>query len=396
MPRTPTPPASRGTGSPHALRRRNQELLIEALRLHGPSTQTTLARTTGLAAATISNLVKILEDENLVRTRNVIQSGRRAVEIALRVDDTLAVGFDVGRSELRTVISKLDHEIVVEKTIDLPQGHRPSQVIELSRALLRDLLASNALDPRNVGGIGMGIPTAIGADQKALDPDQLLPHWHDVDLPELAQNAFDIPVILDNDANLGALAHRSFGPYSSVDNLVFINVGVGIGAGVIAGGQLIRGHSGGAGEIGHLPVLEGGNLCFCGNRGCLTSVASTTAIDTALSQTRLGRNTSEIDIVTLARNRDITARRILEDAGICLGFAVAAVCNVLNPEIVIIGGPLAPIGAQFLDPINRGMARRTLPSVALNTQLTMSHLGSRAGVLGAACLAMQQISIASL
>lgn len=391
-PMSPRPPSSRGTGSQHALRRRNRELVIEALARRGPSTQANLARTTGLATGTISNIVRELDQENLISSRPIVDSGRRAIEIALGGSDKVSVGIDINRSCVTVALATLDRRLRRHVTVDLELGHRPEDTLLTTRRLVRELLDSEALPASAVVGYGIGLPTALGHDSNPVGPDFLLPGWHGHDLPGLAEDVLRGPVTWENDANLDALAQIAFGPFGGVSDLVFIKVGRGIGAGIVTGGQLVRGHVGAAGELGHLPIDPDGELCYCGNRGCLETLASTTRIAASLQRARRGRERelTDADVVALARSRDLATLRILDDAGQALGTAIAAVCNILNPEVVVIGGPLAPIGAPLLEPATRALARKALPAVAASTVVTANQLGETSEAMGALALVAQR------
>lgn len=385
--RKPPAPSSRHTGSQHALRRRNTDLVIETLTRRGPTTQANLARLTGLSTGTISNIVRSLDDHDLISSRPVIDSGHRAIEISLRGDQRLAIGVDVERSQLRVILARLDHTVVAEVVEPLCPGHAPEPTLARVGQIVREVLEANAVPDSEVVGAGLAVPTALDHDRRAARPDTLLPHWHDTDLCSLASEMLPCPTHIENDANLGALAHLAWGPYDHVNDLVFIQLDEGIGAGIIVGGKLVRGHAGLAGELGHLPVPGLDEWCHCGNRGCLHTVASTGQIRASLRRARRGRDVDEAGIVELARARDVATMRILEDAGFALGTTIASVCNLLNPEVVVIGGPLVGVGAPLLDPVTRGIGRRALPAVAAGTRLAMSHLGARAVALGGISLA---------
>jgi len=197
-------------------------------------------------------------------------------------------------------------------------------------------------------------------------------------------------VVFDNDANLGALAEVTWGPHSEIDNLVFVKVGSGIGAGLILNGRPFYGGLGITGEIGHDTITDNGVVCHCGNRGCLETVASTSVMLDLLARagvTRVGQ------IVSRARAGDSATLRVLDDAGLAVGRALASVANLINPEVIVIGGPLAELGDLFLGSIERGLMRHAVPSVGESTRLVMSSLGERAEALGAAALVLQHQAV---
>jgi len=194
-----------------------------------------------------------------------------------------------------------------------------------------------------------------------------------------------MPVVVDNDANLGALAETVWGAGRGCSDLVYVKAATGIGAGLVLGGRLYRGATGAAGELGHLPVDEAGAICRCGNRGCLETVASPVAVAGLLSRSR-GENVSLPDLLELVRNGDRGACRAVADAGEAVGAALAGAVNLLNPELVIIGGDLAATGDILLDPLRAAIHRRAVAPAAHDVRITRGTLGEHAEALGAAAI----------
>jgi predicted NBD/HSP70 family sugar kinase len=198
-----------------------------------------------------------------------------------------------------------------------------------------------------------------------------------------------VPVHLDNDANLGALAEVTLGAGQSARTAVYVQLSSGIGAGLIVDGRPYRGATGTAGEIGHVVVDEGGALCRCGNRGCLETVAATGALVDLLRRSH-GDNLTVEAMIEAARAGDAGCRRVIDDAGRALGQVVATLLNVLNPEMVIVGGDLAAAGDLLLDGIRESVARAALPETSRGAQLVAGVLGERAQVLGALALVVSE------
>jgi len=236
--------------------------------------------------------------------------------------------------------------------------------------------------------VGIGIPGPIDRRTNTVVVGAILPEWVGVGLTDLERH-FDFPLIIDNDANFGALAEVTWGENRGVRNLVFVKIGSGIGSGLILNGAPYGGHLGITGEIGHTPVSDHGLVCRCGNRGCLETVASI-----SIMIELLGRGSpvpvTTADIVRRGLARDPATLRVLDDAGTAVGRAIANMANMINPEVVLIGGPLAALGDIILEPVKRGLVRNALPIVGETTAIRMSSLGDRAEALGAAALVLQQ------
>ncbi|MEC5169425.1 ROK family transcriptional regulator [Glaciihabitans sp. GrIS 2.15] len=379
------PRGARNPGSQSALRELNQQRIIDALLGSGPLTQAELARQTGLSTATVSNIVKTMTAIGSLETEPTTSSGRRALLVRLSNNGAVAVGIDFGRRHLRIVLASLGFTVVAERFVELPLGHRAEESIDRASQLLAALLEEHDVKPSAVLGVGVGIPGPIDQRTGTVVQGAILPEWVGIHLLEL-EKRLHFPVVFDNDANLGALAEVTWGPHNTVDNLVFVKIGSGIGAGLILGGHPFSGSLGITGEIGHETITDNGVACHCGNRGCLETVASTSVM-MALLGTRAPVSTA--DIVRNALSGDSATLRVLDDAGAAIGRGLASIANLINPEVIVIGGPLAGLDQILLDPIRRGLLRHAVPSVGEATGLVMSSLGDRAEALGAASLVLQ-------
>jgi predicted NBD/HSP70 family sugar kinase len=199
----------------------------------------------------------------------------------------------------------------------------------------------------------------------------------------------DIPVMVDNDANLGALAEAAFGAGRDAGDLIYLKVSSGIGAGLILNGRLYRGSHGLAGELGHVLVDPDGIVCRCGNRGCLETVAATGALVDLLRRSH-GEDLTVQDMLTAARGGDVGCRRVIQDAGRALGQVVATLLNVLNPELLVVGGDLAAAGDLLLDGVRESVGRAALPEASRGAEVVAGVLGDRAQVLGALALVVSE------
>ena len=380
---------ARKPGSQTALRNQNVQRVVEALTTDGACTQAELARGTGLSSATVSNIVRTMVDRGLVTTSPTTSSGRRAVLVRLEGRGAVLVGIDIGRRHVRVALASLGYEVVAERAVALPRGHRAEEGIEAAALLLEALLAENVIDRGAVVGVGVGIPGPIDRRSGTVVEGAILPEWVGLKVRQALEDRLDFPVFIDNDANLGALAEVTWGPHTSVQDLVFLKIGSGIGCGLIVAGSPFYGHLGIAGEIGHSPVSDGGPTCRCGNKGCLEMAASTSMMIEALGRGDSTRISTE-DIVRRGLSGDSATLRVLDDAGFAAGRALAGVVNLINPEVVVVGGPLAELGEVFLGPIRRGLLRYAVPLAGETTTLAMSSLRDRAEALGAAALVSRQ------
>jgi predicted NBD/HSP70 family sugar kinase len=378
-------------GSQSALRRLNQQRIIETL-MSGPSTQAELARKTGLSTATVSNIVKIMQDAGLASTEPTTSSGRRALNVRLNSNGAVAVGIDFGRRHLRVVLASLSYQVIAEESVMLPLGHQSEEGIQAAVVLLEKLLRESGVDRTAVVGAGVGIPGPIDRRTGTVAQGAILPEWVGINILQHLEDTLKIPVFIDNDANLGAWSEVTWGPHTGVSNLMFMKIGSGIGAGLILNGAPYYGNVGITGEIGHATIHEHGLVCRCGNRGCLETIASTTTMIELLGRSE-NPPLTPADIVRKGLARDSATLRVVDDAGLAVGRALGNVANLINPEVIVVGGPLAGLGNLLLDPIRRGLVRHAVPVIGETTILTMSSLGDRAEALGAAALVFQHAGI---
>lgn len=370
-------------GSPGALRRANRERIVDELRRRESPTQADIARETGLAPATVSNIVRELERDGVVV---VTEAGRRR---RVRLRDTrsslAAVGVDYGHRHVTVAVATADGRVVTERRTDLEPDVSAADGLRTAAALLREVLSeAGAVDTVDV--VGMGLPAPIDSRTGSVGSLTILPTWVGLPAAALAAEAFGRPVVVDNDANLGALAEFRWGCGADVDNLAYLKLSEGVGAGLVVDGHIFRGPAGTAGEIGHTTVNEFGVLCRCGNRGCLeTMIAARQVVE--LLRPVVGRELSIGEVVRRAREGDRSCARAVADIGLQVGAAVADLCNLLNPEMIIVGGELAQAEELLLTPIRQVISRRGIPSAVDQAILTTATLGAYAHVLGAAALA---------
>ncbi|MCL1870245.1 MAG: ROK family transcriptional regulator [Promicromonosporaceae bacterium] len=383
MPRRP-----QGTGSQTALRGLNTAAITRQLAVRGPQLQADLARRTGLSPATVSNIVNHEVAGGRIRTERVLRDGRWGVLVSVVPDDTVVVGIDVGRSHLRLVGSDTARRTFGAREVALELGHQPEETFALASRLLDELVENEGLSRSQVRRCGVALPASLGPDG-AVVQQSVLREWAGHDLVTMARDALGIDVVVDNDANLGAFAHA--GTFDVAGTLVYVKVASGIGAGIVSGNRVYRSTSGLSGELGHVQVVDGGQTCYCGSRGCLETLASTRTIIADYARVH-ARPSTLADVIEAVENQDPVALRILAEAGDALGRVLAVVCNLLSPDVVVVGGPLAPVGQPLLDGMEASLRKRALPAAISGTTFVVSDFEPHAEVVGACLLALQDVS----
>jgi glucokinase-like ROK family protein len=386
-----------GSGSLTSLREGNRKRVIDALRERGVASRAELARLTGLSRSTVSTIVAGLLDAGLAAERSgeepassqEAHAGRPPVMISLNSSAGLALGLDFGHRHLRVAVSDLSHTVLAETWREMDVDHSAKHGLDAAADFVTQVLDEAGADRGRVLGVGMGLPGPIDTATGAVQSSAILPGWVGVDARAEASRRLRMPVEVENDANLGALAELVWGAGQGKSDVAYIKVSTGIGAGLISGGRLQHGVAGTAGEIGHTVLVEGGPVCRCGNRGCLETLASARAIADLLSTSRR-EEISTRRLLELAAAGDAAAQRLIGDAGRAIGVAVANLCNLLNPQCVIVGGDLSGAGELLLDPLRRSVRRNAIPSAVEGLEVVPGVLGERAELLGALALVMHE------
>jgi glucokinase-like ROK family protein len=384
----------RSEGSLEALRRLNRLRVIRTMREHGVISRAEIARRTGLSRSTVSSLVSELQADGLVSERGDTgeahgeHGGRPPRLLAFRPSAGAAVGVDFGHSHLRVAVSDLSSIILAERSTPLDTDHAAHEGLDVAARLVAETLAEAEVEAGRVIGAGLGLPGPVDQADGIVGSSAILPGWVGVAAGHEMRRRLGFPVLVDNDANLGALGEAMFGAGQGADDFVYVKVSSGIGAGLILRGQLYRGWGGMAGELGHVLVDPEGAVCRCGNRGCLETAASASAVLELLRRSH-GELTAA-EMLRLAREGDLGCRRVIADAGRAVGGAVALLFNILNPQRLVVGGDLAAAGDLLLDGVRESVRRWALPAAAEAARVVPGVLGERAGVLGALALVLSE------
>lgn len=371
--------------------------LIGTLEARGPLSRADLARETGLSRATVSNLVTDLIADGVVhemgdggRGRSI---GRPGVPVALSRGEGFYVGVDFGRLNLRVAIADLSYRIVDESVGDFDVDVPAHVALDGAAAAVDALIASSGVDRALVRAVAVGVPGPVDERTGMLHAGSILASWVGADVPGGLRQRLSLPVYIDNDANLGALAESTFGGAVGARTALYVLLSVGVGLGIVIEGQVFRGAIGIAGELGHVVVDEKGDVCRCGSRGCLEAIISVNTLRRAL-RTSLG----EIDVDEMMAHAlagHVGARRVIADAGTMVGRLVGDLCNYFNPDLVLVGGELARAGTILLEPFEKSMRRYAIARAVEHVQVQNGALGDRAEVLGAILFAAQKDRAAS-
>lgn len=378
-------------GSQSSLRGANRATMVDALRRHGGLTQVELVGATGLSAATVSTIVKELVGAGVVEVRNTIRSGRRAQRVTIAHRVGLAVGVHIGQRHLRVALGGIDHEIVAEQLLPLPNEHRVDTSLDQAALLVVDLLERVGASMDEVLGVGIGLPAPIDTSTGMVSVRGIMRGWDDVHVGHVMSKRLGLPVFVDNDANLGGLAESRLGAARGYGDSIYVRASYGTGAGIVLGGRLHRGFAGTAGEIGHVQVDPAGTICRCGSRGCLDTVVGAQALTEPL-RASYGVLTLR-DVVSRALDGDPGCRQVIADAGLTIGTVVAGLGMAINPQCVVVGGELAETGELLLGPLRDAIRRRVLLNQIAPLEVVPADFGPRTEVMGAIVLVLDSTDV---
>ncbi|GAA0086157.1 ROK family protein [Clostridium sp. CTA-7] len=304
------------------------------------------------------------------------------------------VGVDLGGTKIYTALVDLEGSIIKEVTVKTEAHKGESVVLEKLLKTIDDVLEGT--DINEVKAIGIGSPGPLDVEKGLIVYTPNLP-FKNFNIVQPIKDRYKLDTYLDNDANVATLSEFMFGAGKGSKNMVFITVSTGIGGGAIINGNLFRGSTSNALEIGHATVMKGGPRCGCGNTGCAEAVASGTAIMKRAREafeskveTSL-KNYEEVtakEVFVEAEKGDKVSQDILNDALSYLGITVANIANTFDPDKIVIGGGVSEAGRIVFDKIENEMERRCLKTIYNHCKVEKALLGNQAGVLGAAALAI--------
>jgi glucokinase-like ROK family protein len=383
----------------------NKHAALDLIRFTaGGITRVELAQRMSLTRAAVTSIVNDLISNRIIREAEsrTANNGRPPIVLEIQAERGCVAGVDLGATHLTVIIANLALHVLQEREIPLDVAQGPDLCIARADELLRELLVKAGLQLSDVLAIGVGVPGPIVMDAGMVLAPPIMPGWDRFPIRTTLEDMWKLPVSLNNDAELGALGEWACGAGRGQQNLAYIKVGTGIGSGILLSGEMYRGATGSAGEIGHLTIDENGPQCTCGNRGCLEAIAGGKAIARQAQEALRGgqrtqlslispiENISAKDVAAAARRGDLLSQQILAQAGGHLGVAIAGLVNLFNPGMVIVGGGVAQIGDLFLEPVRKAVQKRSLPAAAQAVRITTALLGRRSAAMGAV---VQAVSI---
>jgi len=369
------------------MRAHNAHALLNLIWSEQQISRAELARRAGMSPSTVSVIVADLAASGLVRDigAGASRGGRRPVLVGFCDDAYSIVGVEIGATHVTVALTNLRGKVTAFREQRHDVRENPGGTITLVRALIDEVMRAQRVARRRLLGIGVAVPSPVHPDHPGEMSALLMPAWRGVDLHASLADAFGVPVFIDNDANLGAVAELWWGAGARGEDLTYIKIGTGVGSGHIIDGRLYRGAGGIAGEIGHLAIDPSGPECVCGLHGCLATLIGSPALrERARIAWGLEETPPLAELITRARTGEPIAREIVDQAGGHLGTAVAGLLNLLNPAVVVLGGELTSLGELLLEPLRAEIRARALAASIADTRIVASELGARAIAIGGA------------
>lgn len=408
------------------LRRGHEQLVLDLLRTHGPLSRGELGTRCGLSRTTLYDIVGALVASGAVVASapeaGQRKRGRPVERLALNPEAGLAIGIDFARRAVHVAAVNVAHEVVGSAS----EPHRPGlgrrERVDLAERLIRglagDSLRLNALSAIGVGVVGPVVGTPGPARQSGdAAAEAAAPAWaagseaptagsriassrtgagagaapprHLDTVSRLLRERFGVPVLVDNNTRLAALAESTWGAAAGGEDVLYLRLSHGVGGGLVVGGSLHHGAQGLSGEFGHITVDPDGSACECGGTGCLETVASVGAVLDAYRAAG-GRAPDIAAVTAAARDGEGTAAGVLAEVGLRVGSVLAAVCNAIGPGVIVVGGELVAAGPALTDPIERALSAGILPVCRGRIDLRPAALGEVGAALGGIALALRE------
>lgn len=383
------------SGAPKGLRTNNRRQVLELLINEGPKHRAELARRMSTSRTTITNITNELLDRGVVQNRapdlDITGHGHELIAINPAAGYTLGLDFTLDKVAIN--ISDLAKITVSETLFAVDPADTAETRVAAAAAIVRKMLTAAGIEDSSVIGIGVGVPGQI--DRRTYRVGGSIPGqaWSLVDVRSTLADYVPFPIFLENNSRLEAFAEKQWGVGRDSENMLYLNFSSGVGLALFADGNLFRGSIGAAGEVGHMSTDLNGPACPCGNRGCLV-LRTGTAHVLSLLRPAVGAAATWDDVLAETRAGNPACLEVLSEIGTMAGRFLAGISNLLDPELMVIGGELALTGEPFIGPLSTALKRHTLPLTGSRVTVVQAELppGAGTGARGGAALALREMS----
>lgn len=340
-----------------------ESVVVRCLSERGGLSAAQIARTTGLARSTVSTALMSLRKAGVVVEAQGPSEGgkgvgRPAATLTLNPQAGSCVGIHIGLDEVRVMVADVSHSVISEQTIHVGRDYSPEQAAALASDAVAASYSKNGLSVAGLLGVGVSVSgpvTPDGVVQRA----SIVPTWAGVNIRDVFGPALDQSIFADNESNCAAIAEMMWGAAHGRDDFVLFTIDRGVGGAIVQHGKVITGIAGGAGEFGHISLDPAGDLCRCGNRGCLELYASFNRPLEQISRV-VGRRVTMDEVIASAQAGDVGALRMIEDTADIAGRGLGLIGSILNPPLIVVAGRMALAGDLLLRPLTAAYERHTL------------------------------------
>lgn len=393
------------TGSFQLMKSMNRSLILNIIREKGPISRAEIAKLTKLTPPTVSNLVKELLQAEIIIEQRLGESsgGRKPTMLTLNSEMFHVIGLDIGSHDLKIILTTITGEIFKKMVVPIPEEITNDLLLQLMVEAIRSLTQADDIDDSKIIGIGVGMHGIVDVEKgiSILAPNLNLKN---IPIKAVLEKEFNMIVKVENDARAMGLGELWFGQGAGVSSFVSINIGRGIGAGIVMNGKLYHGSHCISGEIGHMVIDLNGPKCTCGNYGCLQTFASGPSIvENVKKELRLGhdslleRSGQDFEKITgemvyeAALQKDPLSINALNQAGHYLGVGITNLIHIINPERIILGGGVLNAKEFIFESILKTVRQRALTDLAKQTEIIISKFGDDATAIGAVALILVEI-----
>ena len=360
-----------------------------------------IARRLGLSRSTVTEIIKELLGSGFVKEVGIGESsgGRRPIVLQFQNDARVILGIGIGATHVSATLMDLAGIILVTEKRRHPVRNDPQGTLSLIIEIAKDCLSQVKRGKARLLSIGVALPSPVDPNHPEFLSEVVIPAWRGRSELDSLHKYFGVPIYVDNDANLGALAEHRWGAGQGVSDLTYVKLAYGIGAGFILNGEIYRGAAGVAGEMGHVPVDPNGEKCICGLTGCLVSIIGGQAIEDKAKrmladypQSDLRRESLSLALIEeAALNGDPLAVKLYADLVPSISLAMQGWINMMNPSRIILGGSMAKLGSLLVEPLQAMSNQNTLVGSVASTRIRIGELGENAESIGAATLALEEV-----
>lgn len=398
-------------GNSKYVKQLNRMTVLNIIKEHEPISRQQLAKQTGLTPAAITGIIRELLDMGLVKETGLGKSmgGRRPMKLTFIPEAGYVIGLEITHHETTIGIADLKNEPTDIKTLDINMGD-PETGIPIIINIIKEIITGENYSGKKFLGVGVAFPALMNFKSGIVKRSvNLGPKWSNYPIKSRLERDLDLPVYVENNSKVAALAERWFGNGTDCKDLIYINVGEGISAGIILDDHILQGSYGYAGQIGHIVIAENGPLCNCGNRGCIEAICGIPALvkraqseipllekHDPLKEIMVTKKSLTIDdILQCSDVKDSYAYQLLKQVAEYLGFVIADLINAYNPKNIFIGGKLSASIGKFKEHIISIVNTHAFPEVACLSEIQISHLGVNSGLIGACALALSELLTSS-